>query len=182
MEHRGYADAGTQMLRVGGDGRHRLRRRLEQQAVERSLVLGRDLGDLGGLPEHDMEVANREQVGLALRQPGARGGGLAARTVPVATAVIGDPPVPAVGAGLDVPAHDGGAAGLYRRHHLELIQTQMPGTGDPVRMTRGAKDVDDLDGGAQRPQPPVVLPCAEVIASRSNGLATLRNTRVATVV
>ena len=71
---------------------------------------------LGGEREHDVEVPDRQQVGLALGQPGARGRVLATRTMPVGAAVILDPPVPAVGAGLHVTTHDGGAAGLDRRH------------------------------------------------------------------
>ena len=51
-----------------------------------------------------MEVADRQQVGLALGEPGARGRALALGAVPVTTAVIGDTPMPAVFAGLDVTA------------------------------------------------------------------------------
>src|SRR3546814_13560222 len=75
---------------------------------------------LGRHREHDVEVADREKVGLAGLEPGARGGALASWTVPVAAAVIGDPPVPAVGTGLDVTAERGGSAMLHRRHDLEL--------------------------------------------------------------
>src|SRR3546814_4637015 len=39
--------------------------------------------------------------------------------------VVRDPPVAAVGTGLDVPAESGGAAMLDRRHDLELVQAQM---------------------------------------------------------
>jgi hypothetical protein len=53
--------------------------------------------------------------------------------------------VPAVGAGLDVPAHDSGAAGLNRRHDLQLVQAQMPGMGDPVRRTGSTENVGDLE-------------------------------------
>ena len=53
--------------------------------------------------------------------------------------------MPAVGAGLDVPAHDGGAAMLDRRHDLELVQAQMPGMGGPVRGAGCAEDVGDLE-------------------------------------
>jgi len=70
-----------------------------------------------------------QQVGLALGQPAARGGALAAGAVPVATGVVGDPPMAAVGASLYMPAERCGAAMLDRRHDLELLQAQMPGTG-----------------------------------------------------
>jgi len=60
VKHRGDADAGAQMLGVGSDGRHRLGCRLEQQAVHRRLVLERDVGDLSGQREDDMEVTDRQ--------------------------------------------------------------------------------------------------------------------------
>jgi hypothetical protein len=47
VEHGGDADARAEMLRIGGDRQHRLRRRPEQQVVDERLVLERDVGDLG---------------------------------------------------------------------------------------------------------------------------------------
>src|SRR3546814_9938109 len=80
---------------------------------------------------------------LAGLEPGARGGALASWTVPVAAAVIGDPPVPAVGTGLDVTAERGGAAMLDRRHDLELMQAQMSDMGGAVGWPGSAEDVGD---------------------------------------
>jgi hypothetical protein len=71
------------MLGVGGDGRHGLRRRLEQQAIDRRFVLEGDVADLGRQREDDVEVIDRQQVGLALGEPGARGRPLASRTMPL---------------------------------------------------------------------------------------------------
>ena len=62
----GDADTRAEMLRISGDGQHRLRCRLEQQIVDERLVLERDVGDFGRQREHDVEVADRQQVGLAL--------------------------------------------------------------------------------------------------------------------
>jgi len=120
VEHGGDADPGAEMLRVGCDRQHRLGRRAEQQVVDRRLVLEGDIGDLGRQGEDDMEVSNRQQVGLARREPGARGGALALWAVPVAAAIIGDPPVPAVLAGLDMAPKRSSAAMLDRRHDLQL--------------------------------------------------------------
>ena len=92
VEHGGDADAGAEMLRIGGDRQHRLRCRPEQQVVDQRLVLEGDVGDLGRQREDDMEVADRQEVGLALGEPGARGGALALGAVPVAAAVVGDAP------------------------------------------------------------------------------------------
>jgi hypothetical protein len=74
------------MSRIGGNPQHRLGRRLEQQIVDGGLVLERDVGDLRRQREDDVEVSDRQQVGLARGEPGARGGPLALGTVPVAAA------------------------------------------------------------------------------------------------
>ena len=61
-------------LRIGRDGQHRLRCRLEQQVIGERLVVEGDVGDLGGQREHDVEVADGKEVGLALGEPCPRGG------------------------------------------------------------------------------------------------------------
>src|SRR5690606_16237262 len=58
----GNADACAEMLRIGRDGQHRLRRRLEQQVVDERLVLERYVSDFGRQREHNMEIADRQQV------------------------------------------------------------------------------------------------------------------------
>src|SRR3954451_10401930 len=97
-----------------------------------------------------MVVADQQQVGLALGEPGARGGSLALGAVPVPAAVIGDAPMPAVLAGLEVTAQGCRAALLDRRHDLELKEAQVPGMGGPVSGAGGAEDVGDLERGAHR--------------------------------
>ena len=121
VEHGGDADAGAEVLRIGSDRQHRLRRCLEQQVVDERLVLERDVRDLGRQREHDVEVADRQQVGLALGKPCPRRRALALGTVPITAAIVGDAPLATVLAGLDVTAKGRGAAMLDRRHHLELM-------------------------------------------------------------
>jgi hypothetical protein len=84
VEDGGQPDAGTEMLRVGGDGQHRLGGCPEQQVVDGGLVLEGDSRDLGGQGEHDVEVADRQEVGLACGPPRAGRRSLALRAVPVA--------------------------------------------------------------------------------------------------
>ena len=128
-----------------------------------------------------MEVSDRQQVGLALGKPCARGGALALRTVPVAAAVVGDALVAAVLAGLDMTAQGGGAAMFDRRHDLELLQAQMPGMGGPVGGAGGTEDVGDLERGAHA-QPAGEISPALNRPSLSSGLVTVRTVRVATLV
>src|SRR3546814_3734208 len=96
------ADPGAEVLRVGGNRQHRIGRRLEQQVIDERLVVEGDRGDLGRQREHDVEIADREEVGLAGLEPGACSSALAPRAMPVAATVVGDPPMPAVGAGFDM--------------------------------------------------------------------------------
>ena len=136
VEHGGDADARAEVLGIGGDRQHRLRRRLEQQVVDQRLVLERDVGDLGRQREHDVEVADRQQIGLAFGKPCPRRRALALRAVPVAAGVVGDPPLAAVLAGLDVTAERRSAAVLDRRHDLQLGKAQvtcMGGAGTQAR-------------------------------------------------
>ena len=108
VEHGCDADPCAQVLGIGGDRQHRLGRCLEQQVIDCSLVVERDVRDLGGHCEGDVEVSNRQQVGLPLGQPGPRGSTLTLGAVPVAATVVGDPLMAAVFASLDMTAQGRG--------------------------------------------------------------------------
>jgi len=132
------------MLRVGGDDQHSLRGRAEQQVVDQRLVVEGDVSDLGGQREDDVEIADRQQVSLALGQPCARGSALTLSAVAVAAAIVGDAPVAAVLASFNVTAKRCGAAGLDRRHDLQVLQAQVPGMDGPVFRSSATEDVGDL--------------------------------------
>ena len=150
VEHGGDANARAEMAWVGGDGEHGLRRRPEQQVVHDGLVVEGDIGDFGRNREDDVEIANRQQVGFTRGQPFACLCTLAFGTVPVAAAVIGDPLMAAVLAGLDMTAQSGRAAMLDRRHDLELMKAQVSGMGGPIGGAGSTEDVGDLERGAHR--------------------------------
>lgn len=137
----------TEMFWIGGNRQQRLRRGFEQQVINDRLVLEGDVGHRGWEREHDVEVTDRKKVGLALRKPGPRSCALALRTVPVAAGVIGDPPLAAVFTSFNMPAKRCGAAVLNRRHHLHLVEAQMPGMGDPIFRTSSMEDIGDLKRG-----------------------------------
>ena len=65
--------------------------------------------------------------------------------MPVAAAVVVDPPMVAVGAGLDVSAKGSSATMLDRRHDRQLVQTQVPGMDCSVIGARAAEDIGDLE-------------------------------------
>lgn len=73
MQHRDDADLGAEMSGIGGDRAQRLGRRPEQHGVDQRLVVKSDCGDLGRQREHDVEVWNRQEFGLARGEPVAAG-------------------------------------------------------------------------------------------------------------
>ena len=68
MEHRGEADLDAQTLGIGCDCQHRQRGSFEQEIVDDGLVLVADGGDPRRQREHDVEVRNGQQLGLAPNQ------------------------------------------------------------------------------------------------------------------
>ena len=131
-------------------------------------------------PELMIEVADGQQVGLALGKPCPRRRALTLRAVPVAAGVVGDAPLAAVLAGLDVTAERRGAAVLDCRHDLELGEAQVTCLGGPVSRPGCAEDVGDLDRGTHgsavgRDSAGLNRP------SLSSGLITVRTVLVATL-
>ena len=69
VKNRRDTDVGPEMLGIGGDREHRLRRRLEQDVVDHLLVLIRQIGDRSRHREHHVVVGHAQELGLALGQP-----------------------------------------------------------------------------------------------------------------
>jgi hypothetical protein len=60
VKDREDADTGAEVLGISCDGDQGLGRCLEQDVVDRSLVLVSDVGDLGRKRKHDVEVRYRQ--------------------------------------------------------------------------------------------------------------------------
>jgi len=153
VKHGGGTDTSAKMLRIGSDGEQRFGRRAEQQVIDDCLVLVSDWGDLGGQCENDVEIADRQQIGLAGRQPIRRRRALTFWAMAVAARVVSDAAVAAVLAALDMPAERSRAALLDCRHHLELIQAHMPGIGSAPVGSMATEDVCDLQPSAAHGRP-----------------------------
>jgi hypothetical protein len=147
VEHGSDADPGPEVFFVGADRDCRLGRRLEKKVVDHALVLVGDVGDRTGERVHEVEVADGQELGLALGEPLLRGGTLALGAVAVATAVVGDD---RVGTGVvlatrNMASERRGAAALDRAHHLQLGETHMPGIGATPSGPVVAEDIRDLE-------------------------------------
>ena len=170
VEHPGEANAGAEMLGVGGDGDQGLGGDLEQDAVDLGLIVVGDVGDLGRHGEHHVAIWHRQELGLTRGEP-IDGRRLAFGTMPVAARVVGDVLVGAVGAAYDVATERRGAAALDRRHDLELAEADMTGVGATPRRAVGAEDIRDLERrGAMAAA--VYLGGLAFLVRRSSGLWT----------
>ena len=146
MEDGDDADAGAEVLGVGGDREGGLGGCLHEQVVDHGLVLIGDAAQLRRQGVNHMKILDRQQFGLALGEPPARGSALALWAVPVATTVVGDDGVSAalVLATRDMPAERYGAAALDCAHHLQLLQADMAAVGITPSGTVVAEDIRDL--------------------------------------
>ena len=107
MQYGSGADAGTEVLGIVGNGEQSLGRNAEQQVVNYHLVLVGDRGDLGRQGEDHVEIADRQQIGLACGKPIPRRGALTLWTMTVTAGVVGDTAVAAILTALDMAAESG---------------------------------------------------------------------------
>lgn len=147
MQDRKHADLGTEPARIGGERRHRLAGGFEQDRINDGLVLKRDRGDRSRQCEDDVEIGDRQQVGLTRGEPLGSGWPLTLRTVPIATGIIGDPRHAAVVASLQVAAERLGPARHDRAHNAPLEATEMTVPVTTICIAMPAQNIGNLDGG-----------------------------------
>ena len=137
-------DPGPEAARVRCQRRHRLCSGPEQNRIDELLILESDCCDRLGQCEDDVEIGNRQQLGLARGNPGRAGRSLTLRAMPVTTGIVGNPRHATIVTSLDVAAECGGAADGNRAHHPLLDTTEMTLMCTGVGGTMTAQDVGDL--------------------------------------
>ena len=148
VQHGDEADLGAEAF--GGERRERLGGGAHQQAVDRLLVLESDLGRRRRQGEDDVEVGNRQQLGLASGEPFRSRRPLTLRAMAVSARVVGDAGEPAVVAALDMTAERRRAAGRDRSDHAPLDAPEMSGVRSFVTVAVAAEDVGQFE---RRPNP-----------------------------
>ena len=146
VEHRDEPDARPEPPGIGGDPKRGLRRGLEQDAVDRRLVLIGDVRDAGRQRINHMEVGHGQELGLAFGEPLPRCRTLTFRAMPVAAAIIGDGCVPAgvVLAARNMATERRGAAALDGTHHFQLPKADMAADGPAPSGAMVPEDIRDL--------------------------------------
>ena len=190
----------TEVPGIGGHLGNRLAGRFEQQAIHQPLVLQRQGRDLRGQREDEVEVRDRQELGLPPREPFGPRHRLALRTMPIATRVVGDLLVVAVVAGRDVSAQRGGAAGadgsedpLLRKRQASPVPVRNE-AASPRKMSatsrvgRGAALIGELVGFPNfrpplpRAQSALVSASGSALGNMSSGLRVLPISAVETCV
>ena len=100
---------------------HRLGARFKRQVVDHALVVVGDVGDGAGEREDEVEVTDRQELGLTLGQPMPRCGTLALGAVSVAAGVVGD-----LGMGTILAASDVPPSAAVRQRSIALITWSWP--------------------------------------------------------
>src|SRR5271155_1778681 len=119
----------------------------KQQVVKYARVVQRQHIEFVRHSEHDVEVAGREKLAFASREPMFTRLRLALRTVPVPARVIGDGLVTALRTGVDMTAQRSRAAALNGAKGLELLKVKAPSIPIQEAVALRAEDVGHLDGG-----------------------------------
>ena len=139
------ADLRSEPARIGGQRGHGLDDALEQDRIDGGLVLEGDGRDRRGQREHDVEIGNRQQFGLAIRQPLRPRRSLTLRTMPIAARVVGDARRAAIVAGLDVAAERRRSARRDRAHDAPLGPPHMSGVVAKIGLAMATQDIRDFD-------------------------------------
>jgi hypothetical protein len=84
VQYRDRAGLGTEVARIAGDVAQRLGGGVEQDRVDRRLVVEGEIGDRRRHGEHDVEIRHRQQFGLSRLQPIGARQALALGAMPVA--------------------------------------------------------------------------------------------------
>ena len=114
------SDDGAEMLGIGVNGLERHGRGPEENAVNGSLVLEGDVGNLFRDGKDHVKILGLQNLGLPILDPLGARKGLAFGTVAVRAGVVGNTLMTAMIADLDVTAKSGGTAAFNGGHDASL--------------------------------------------------------------
>ena len=140
------ADLCTEVARVGGDLTQRGRTRLKEPGVQLCGVAIAERQQRMRQREDDMHVRHVEELALPGGEPPGTRLRLTLRTVPIATRVIGDRPMPAGAALIDMAAERGGPTPGQRAEDGPLLHAEPRMLVEEV-LTLRVEDIGHLHGG-----------------------------------
>jgi hypothetical protein len=141
----GDPDIGTKMAGIGRNAGEGLSRGLEQQPIDRGLVLIGDRTDRRRKRENQVKIRNRKKLGFTRRKPCRRSRPLAFRAVAIATAIKRDTCVGTVLAAVDMTTKRGSATNLDCCHDAPLGEVYVLGIGCSPRLAMGTEDIRQFE-------------------------------------
>ena len=142
VQDREETDLGAEVLGIRGDRAQGFGTGMEQDVVERLLVLVGDGRDRLGHGKDDMEILDAvQQLGLPVFQPLRPSEGLALGTVAIAATVIRDALMAAGIALFDMATEGGGATQFDGAHGPQLPAAQRIGVRLPIARAEAAEDI-----------------------------------------
>ena len=140
------ADRGAQVSRVGGDFEEGGGARAEEEVIEqRAIAAAQGLERVRQREDH-VDVRDGKQLALPRGEPAFPGLRLALRTVPVATRVVRDRPMPAGTTLIEMAAQCRGPTPLERAQDSALLHAQPRMPLEEV-ITLRVEDIGHLHGG-----------------------------------
>src|SRR6266571_7886488 len=136
----------TEMFGIPGDLEQSLCAGAKQKAVDFTLVLQRQRSQLMRQCEDDMNVRYGQKIPAARIEPAVTGVGLALRTMPVSTRVIGDGLIAATGTCINMSAECRCSAVQDGGKHLDVKPSQPLTTALEECGARRADNVSHLHG------------------------------------
>ena len=171
VEHAEETDLGAEVPGIAGDFKQSLSARVKEQVVEEPLVLQGKRSQFPRQSEDGVDIASGQQFPLARLQPAQARVALAARTMPVAARVVGDPGrMSAAGAAIAMSSQRGGATARDGQQHLPVLPVHPLAAVFNKCLSGTANNVGHLQ---ERPAHELCLcpPSWEENVSASSGLA-----------
>jgi hypothetical protein len=139
-------DLRAQVTRVGGPLSQRGRTRLKEPGLQPRGVAIRERQQRVRQRKDDMHVGHVEKLTLPRGEPAVTRLGLTRRTVAISTRVVGDGPMSAGAALIDMAAERGGPTPLHRAEHGPLLHAEPWMLVEEV-LTLRVEDIGHLHGG-----------------------------------
>jgi hypothetical protein len=140
------SDRRAEMARVGRDLEQRRRTGLEQQGVHEGGIVGAQRQERVRQRKDDVHVRHVEEFAFTRRQPPLAGLRLALGTVPIATRIVRDGPMPAGAALIEMAAERGRPTPAEGAQDGALLDAQPRMLLDEVSTLR-VEDIGHLHGG-----------------------------------
>jgi hypothetical protein len=121
MEYGDHAGLGTKMLGVSADDAYGLGRRFEEDIVNDGLILKRNCCNRWWDGEYNMEIGDREELGIAIVDPSQSSEALAFWAMPIPATIVGNADGTAVPTLFGMATENCGATRLNCAHHAAVM-------------------------------------------------------------